>query len=119
MVVTSIHNVFSMVSVNASHFGQRTCGPLMQATLFFIGVFPPPSSRTKVFSGSYGAGAGSASDADKTPVVQNIVGYVVLIYIFLHLLGGPMQQRIVFDDLIAFVPLDQCMVFSLGGMFSP
>lgn len=89
----------------------------VEATFFFVCIFPPPSSGAKVFAGSDGACTGCAADADKAFVVQRIIRYVELFDVVACLLGGPVEQGVEFDHLIGFVPFNGRQVFSGRGMF--
>jgi hypothetical protein len=61
----------------------------MQPALFFRLIFPPPSSRPEIFTLAYSTGAGRAAYAGETPVVQYIVGYMLLFYIIFYLVKRP------------------------------
>src|ERR1700742_293166 len=95
------------------------CSACVQPTFLLTAIFPPPPACPEILSRFYRTGTWRTADADKPSVMQNIIGYVIPVYIFLYPFGIPMQQGIEFDDLIAFIPLDDAVVLPLGRMFCP
>src|SRR5262249_40459658 len=91
----------------------------MQSTFFFTVVFPPPPACPEIFAGPDRAGTGSASDADKSFIVQGIVRHVMAVDIAAY--GGsiPMEQGIVLDHLVAAIPFEDGMVLAFGRVFCP
>src|SRR5690242_5091172 len=76
----------------------------MKSAFLFRIVFPPPATCTKIFTRLDRSCAWRTSNAYKSPVVQNVVGNIIFIDIILYLLCCPVQQRMIFNDLVAFVP---------------
>src|SRR5690242_19194744 len=90
----------------------------MQAAFFFSIVFPPPAAGAEIFSRPDGSRTWSAADANKSTVVQNVVGNVVFVDIVFYFFCCPMQQWVIFDDLVCFVPFNLCHVVTIARMFS-
>jgi len=61
----------------------------MKAAFFFTVVFPPPAAGSKIFSRSDGPGTGLTADADKTFVMQAVVGNIILLNVSPGLVSGP------------------------------
>src|SRR5690606_12741012 len=62
-------------------------------------AFPPPAAFALVLIRQRWAGAGLTSDADKTALMQAVVGHVEYLDVFPHLGGGPQRQRVVLGQL--------------------
>ena len=75
----------------------------MKATLFGVGVFPPPAAGADVFAGGDGAGAGGAADARVKAVVQRVVRDLVELEVGPHLLFAPVRERVEFCKAVAIV----------------
>src|SRR5690349_19868626 len=78
----------------------------MQTAFFFVCVFPPPAASPKIFTRLNGAGTGCATDAHKTPGMQRIVRNPFRRNECLHIFKGPMQDWVILDHLVAFIPFD-------------
>jgi hypothetical protein len=85
----------------------------MQPTFFFAIILPPPSSGAKIFTGPDRPGAGRAPDADKSLIVQRVVGYFVRIDVLPDRCRFPVQQRIIFDDLVVVVPFYYMVILAV------
>ena len=86
----------------------------MQPTLLLVGVFPPPAAGADIFAEFYGSCTRLAANTRKTFIMKNIIRYAFLLYVFLHLVFGPVYQRVYFNEFIHFVPLHQLHV-TAGG----
>src|ERR1700730_13960417 len=91
----------------------------MQSAFLFTVIFPPPSARSEIFSRLNSPGTGRTTNADKSFVMQRIIGDIMLTDKLTDFIGGPEQQWIVFDDCIVLIPFQQHMVFSICRMFCP
>src|SRR5687768_6829453 len=89
----------------------------MQPAFFFGCIFPPPATCAEIFAGSYGAGTGLTTDAYKTTVMQRVIGHIIFIDKLAYLLRSPMQNGIVLDHLVAFIPFDHRQIVAIGRMF--
>ena len=58
----------------------------MQSALFLIGIFPPPSSGTNIFTRLYGSRTWLTTDAWETFVVEFIIRHLMLFNIIPHFL---------------------------------
>src|SRR4051812_42173294 len=90
----------------------------MQAALFFTLIFPPPPAGTKILAGFDGACARRTADAYKAFIVQAVVGHIMFADVFQNFFKTPMQQRVVFNDLVGLIPLNYIQRLARGGMLS-
>src|SRR6186997_2034955 len=88
----------------------------MQATFFFVGIFPPPSAGPEIVARLNGPCTGRATDTYKSPVVQRIIGHTIFLYIFLYIFSSPVKERMIFNDLVCFIPFNYRKIFTVGGM---
>ena len=91
----------------------------MQTAFFFSCVFPPPAAGPEIFTRPYCACTRGASYAYKTAVVQRIVRHIIIVDVFFYLFGCPVQDGIVLDDLVGFIPLNYAEIVAVGRMFGP
>ena len=78
---------------------------LVKAALAVFGRLPPPAARTDILARLDGTGAGLAADAWVAPVVELVVGHVVLADVVPHLLFGPGDEGVDLQELVLLVPL--------------
>ena len=81
-----------------------------------------PAARTRILSGPNRAGAMRAADAWIIPIVQLVVGHVVVVDVTPHLLGRPIHDGIDLDQSKLRIPLDlarsrtrRCLVAAYAG----
>src|SRR3984957_7603879 len=91
----------------------------MQPAFFFTIVLPPPSSGAEIFTGADRPGAGCATDADKSIVVQRVIRHFVRIDVFSDSRRCPVQQWVIFDDLVVVVPFYHLVILPVRRMFCP
>ena len=89
----------------------------MQAALLFTVVFPPPATGAKIFPRPDRPGTGRTTDAHEAFIVERIIGNILLVDIGTHLLAIPVKERVIFEDPIGLIPLDDLMVATFGRMF--
>ena len=88
-------------------------------TAFFLGVvFPPPATGAEVFALLNGAGAGLATNAHKAPVMERIVGYIVVFYILLYFFKRPVHQWVEFEEVVRLVPFELSHGLTVGRLVS-
>ncbi len=86
----------------------------MQTTFFFCCVFPPPTAGPEIFAGTYGTCTRSATDAYKSAVVQNVIRNIIIVDVFFYLFSCPVEDGIVLDYLVGFVPLNNAEITAIG-----
>ena len=77
----------------------------MKAALLVQLTFPPPPTGTDILSGFYGPGTWLTANAGKSPVMQKIIGNIILFDIIPHLLFGPVYQGIDLKQSVVGIPL--------------
>ena len=89
----------------------------MQPALLFRGILPPPAAGPEVFAGADGTCAGSTADADKTFVVEGVVGDVVFLDKIFGLLKRPIENGMEFGEAEAAVPFNVIHVQAIRRLF--
>ena len=89
----------------------------VQSALFFTRIFPPPSSGSEILTGPDGSGTWRTTDADETAVVKNVIRNIVLIDVCFCLFCRPVQQRIVFNDIVRCVVFKNFKILASRRMF--
>ena len=79
----------------------------MKAALFLKFVLPPPPSGPNILAGFDGPGTGFTSNTWETPVMQQVIRDIVLLYIIPYILDGPPDQRIDLHQAVVGIPLHQ------------
>lgn len=91
----------------------------VETTFFFVGIFPPPATSAKILAWLDRSCTRCATDAYETSVVKDIVGNLFLFDIIFDLFCCPEKDRMVFDNLVGFVPFQSLEIFTIWGMFCP
>ena len=70
----------------------------MQSAFLVFRIFPPPASRSNVFAGFNGTGAGRTANAGEISLVQGVDRDFMRFDVSFHLVFSPVRQRIEFDQ---------------------
>lgn len=76
----------------------------MQSTFAMLRRFPPPSSGSDILAWLDGPCTRLATDARISLVLQLVIRYMVLLYILLHILFAPVDERVHLNQVMDVVP---------------
>src|SRR5687768_16726001 len=71
---------------------------------FFVRSLPPPTASSCIFARFNSSGTWCTTDADKSFIMQSIIGHIEFFYVIQHFIVGPMYQRIELIQLPVLIP---------------
>lgn len=90
----------------------------MQSAFSVVGVFPPPSSRSDILAGLYGASTRLTANAGVALVVELVIGHAVLMNILPYLLLSPLDEWVDLDEPVHVVPFHEVHVLTSHALLS-